>query len=162
MLSLKAGQKIYERFEKSCGGNITPDAVDKLTNDEIKSIGTASSKVRSIRCITNAVVNKELFFNKFELMSDMEVVKELIKYYGIGMWTAKMFLIFVLDRNDVLPFEDVAFLQSYRWMYKTDDCTKVSVENRCKKWKPYSSIAARYLYRALDSGLTQNEFHLFK
>jgi len=47
-------------------------------------------------------------------------------------------------------------------MYKTNDKTKESIIKKCQKWKPYSSIAARYLYRALDMGLTKEEFHLYK
>lgn len=73
-----------------------------------------------------------------------------------------MYLLFVLDRQDILPFEDAAFLQSYCWMYKTNDKTKEAIIKRCKKWKPYSSVAARYLYRALDMGFTKQEFHLYK
>jgi len=73
-----------------------------------------------------------------------------------------MYLIFVLDRQDILPTEDTAFIQSYEWLYKTTDRSKESIEKRCKKWKPYSSIATRYLYRALDAGFTKEEFHLFK
>lgn len=73
-----------------------------------------------------------------------------------------MYLLFVLNRQDILPYEDGAFLQSYRWMYKTKECTAQSVMKRCSKWKPYSSLASQYLYRALDMGLTKTEFHLFK
>lgn len=73
-----------------------------------------------------------------------------------------MYLIFVLDRQDILPYEDVTFLQSYEWMYKTKDRSKESIAKRCKKWNPYSSIASRYLYHALDLGLTKEEFHLYK
>lgn len=69
---------------------------------------------------------------------------------------------FVLDRQDILPIEDGAFLQSYKWLYKTDDISRTSIEKKCKKWKPYSSIATRYLYRALDIGMTKREFHLYK
>ncbi|MCQ2195876.1 MAG: hypothetical protein MJZ28_13140, partial [Paludibacteraceae bacterium] len=67
----------------------------------------------------------------------------------------------VLGRQDILPYEDGAFLQSYRWMYKTTDCAPQTIMKRCAKWKPYSSIASRFLYRALDMGLTKKEFHLF-
>lgn len=95
-------------------------------------------------------------------MNDADVMKNLTSLKGIGNWTAKMYLIFVLDRPDILPTEDVAFLQAYEWLYKTKDRSKESVEKRCKKWKPYSSVAARYLYRALDNGLTKEEFHLYK
>ncbi len=73
-----------------------------------------------------------------------------------------MYLIFVLNRQDVLPWEDGAFLQSYRWMYKTEDSSRKAVEQKCRKWKPYLAIAARFLYRALDEGFTKSEFHLFK
>lgn len=95
-------------------------------------------------------------------LSDSEILKKLTALRGIGTWTAKMYLIFVLDRQDILPFEDGAFLQSYRWLYNTTDTTPASVKKKCAKWKPYSSIAARYLYRILDLGLTKEDFHLFK
>lgn len=66
-----------------------------------------------------------------------------------------------MNRQDVLPLEDVAFLQGYRWIYKTKNVTPDSIIRKCDKWKPYSSIAARYLYCALDIGLTKEEFHLY-
>ena len=95
-------------------------------------------------------------------LSDQEIITQLTRFHGIGNWTAKMFLLFVLDRPDILPVEDGAFLQTYRWMYKTSDCSEKSVNKKCKKWKPYSSIASRYFYKALHMGLTKEEFHLFK
>ena len=162
MLSIKAGKRIYARLEDLCGDDITPEAVSYFSEDEIRTIGTSSSKARYITGLANSVLNGDLDFSRYESMSDKEVIKDLIQFHGIGQWTAKMYLIFVLDRQDVLPYEDVAFLQGYKWAYKTDDVSKATIEKRCKKWKPYSSIAARYLYRALDEGLTKNEFHLFK
>ena len=115
-----------------------------------------------IRSLTTAVISGILVFDDLINQTDEEIIHELTSFRGIGTWTAKMFLIFGLNRPDVLPYEDAAFLQSYKWMYKTSDCSKESIMKRCKKWKPYSSIAARYLYRALDYGLTKDEFHLFK
>ena len=162
MLSIKAGQKIYARLEELCNGNVTPDIVASLSDEEIRSIGTSKSKVSYIRNITNVIVSRELDLGNLTQQTDVEVTAALTKIRGIGNWTAKMYLIFVLNRPDILPWEDGAFLQSYRWMYKTDDCSRKSVEQKCRKWKPYSSIAARFLYRALDAGLTKSEFHLFK
>lgn len=162
MLSIKAGQKIYARLKDLCNGDITPDIVASLSDEEIRSIGTSKSKVSYIRNITNAIVSRELDLGNLAQQTDVEVTDALTKIRGIGNWTAKMYLIFVLNRSDILPWEDGAFLQSYRWMYKTDDCSPKSVEQKCRKWKPYSSIAARFLYRALDAGLTKSAFHLFK
>ena len=162
MLSIKAGRKIYERLETLCGARITPQSVSALSDEAIRSTGTSNAKVSYIRTITDAVLSGSLCFDKLRELSDEAVIKELTALRGIGTWTTKMYLIFVLDRQDVLPFEDGAFLQSYRWLYNTTDSTPASVKKKCAKWKPYSSIAARYLYRILDLGLTKEDFHLFK
>lgn len=72
---------------------------------------------------------------------------------GIGRWAADMFLIFYLERPDILPVEDGAVRQVFRWLYSaplTDDNVREVV---CSLWKPYSSTAVRYMYRALNSGL---------
>lgn len=162
MLSIKAGNKIFSRLVDLCDGKITPSKVNKLSDDQIKSIGTANSKVSFIKSITNAVLNSELDFNSLKGMNDSDVFKYLTSFKGIGKWTANMYLIFVLNRMDILPTNDAAFLQSYEWLYKTTDHSDISIRKKCKKWKPYSSIASRYLYRALDSGLTKEQFHLYK
>lgn len=162
MLSINAGQKILSRLEAMCDGDISPDKINSFTLDEIQTIGTSSAKAGYIKRLTEAVISGVLNFDTLEQLSDKDVIKELTKLRGIGEWTAHMYLIFVLNRMDVLPTTDVAFLQVYSWLYKTDDCSKQSVIKKCQKWKPYSSIVARYFYRILDSGLTKEEFHLFK
>jgi len=162
MLSIKAGAKIYSRLEELCNGNITPDNVNNLSNEQLKSIGTSNAKVTYIKGLTDAILSGKLDLSTLEYMDDVTVTKELTRLKGIGNWTAKMYLIFVLDRQDILPFEDAAFLQGYAWAYKTTDFSPSSIKTKCRKWKPYSSIAARYMYRALDAGLTREEFHLFK
>lgn len=162
MLSIKAGNSIFCRLENLCNGSITIDSISKLSDAQIRSTGTSAAKVTYIRNLTNDISSGSLNLNALSAMSDEQIIKRLTLIQGIGNWTAKMYLIFVLNRPDILPFEDGAFLQVYRWMYKTDDCTKTSITKRCKKWKPYSSLASRYLYRALDYGFTKKEFHFFK
>ena len=162
MLSIKAGQKIYNNLLNLCNGMITPISVSQLSDNQIKEIGTSYAKVEYIKYLTTAILSDTLILSNLPLMTDLEVIKELTTIRGIGNWTAKMYLIFVLDRPDILPFEDAAFLQSYCWLYKTTDRSQKSIKKKCNKWKPYSSIAARYLYRALDNGLTKREFHLYK
>lgn len=162
MLSVKAAAKIYARLEQLCNGSVTVDAILSLTDEQLIGIGTSSAKASYIRGIANAVSTGMLDFSSLATMPDDAVIKTLTAFRGIGIWTAKMYLLFVLNRQDILPLEDVAFLQAYGWLYKTQDRSRSSVEKKCRKWKPYSSIAARYLYRALDDGYTKQEFHLFK
>ena len=162
MLSVIAGNAIFNRLNSLCNEEITPEVVAGLSDAQIRSIGTSNTKVSFIRSITNSVLSGELNFPDLENMSDDEVLRTLISIRGIGTWTAKMYLLFVLNRENILPFEDVAFLQAYQWLYKTSDRSSNAVIKKCKKWSQYSSYAARYLYRALDTGLTKEEFHLFK
>lgn len=162
MLSIKVGRKIYDRLLALCDGKITPTAINKLSDEQIKSTGTSTAKVDYIRSVTNAVMENRLDFSSLSEIKDQEIIKKLVSLRGVGYWTAKMYLIFVLDRPDVLPYEDAAFLQSYSWLYKTTDKTPTSIQKKCSKWHPYSSTAVRYLYQALDMGLTKEEFHLHK
>ncbi len=113
MLSIKAGAKIYGRLKDLCDGEVLPERIDQLTDEQIKNIGTSNSKVSYIRSLTGKVISGDFNLETFEHHDDDEVYKKLLSLRGIGSWTAKMYLIFVLDRQDILPYEDVAFLQSY-------------------------------------------------
>lgn len=162
MLRNSVADRIFARLQELCHGEITPAVISSLTDEQILSIGTARSKVNYIRSVTDVVQSGNLIFSELAEMTDDEVMRKLTSIRGIGNWSAKMYLIFALDRKDILPYEDTAFLQAYGWLYKTNDYSPEAVKKRCKKWKPYSSIAARYMYRALDMGLTKREFHLYK
>lgn len=162
MLSTKTAAQIFDRLCVLCNGNISPAAINQLSDLEIKSIGTSSSKVNTIRLLTNAVIDGSINLSALPELSVSEIISILTSVKGIGNWTAKMFLIFSMNELDVLLFEDAAFLQSYQWMYNTSNTDATAVKLKCKKWSPYSSIAARYLYRALDAGLTKEPFHLYK
>ena len=155
MLSAKAVDKIYNRLVDLCNGKLTAKAVSQLSFEEVKSIGTATSKVKYIQAFTTAVLNKEIDLFSLTKLSDQEVYKELTKIPGIGNWTANMYLIFVHNRQDILPYDDAAFLQAYKWLYNARKLDKKTIINKCKLWKPFSSIGARYLYKALDTGLTK-------
>lgn len=96
MLSIKAGMKIYTRFEELCNGNISPQVVNQLTIEQIKTTGTSLNKATYIKALTDAVLVGNLNFSDFRTMSDSEVIDKLTSIKGIGKWTAKMYLIFVL------------------------------------------------------------------
>lgn len=162
MLSSKVAVKISERLENACNQSIEPEIVLKITEEDMRAMGMSVNKARAIKNLALEIINGNIFFEQFSKLDDNSIIRELTKLKGIGVWTAKMYLIFVLDRQDILPYEDMAFLQSYSWMYKTSDLKRKSIEKKCKKWKPYTSIGARYLYKALDLGLTKQEFHLYK
>ena len=155
MLSNKVADIMSERIRVLYKGSITPNKTTKLTDNQIKSIRISSSKVKFIRELTNNVKNKKIDFESKSKLSDNEAIKQLTSIHGIGSWSAKMYLIFVLNRQDILSYENMAFIQGYKWCYRTSNINKKSITKKFKKFIPYRSIAARYLYKALDSGYTK-------
>ena len=153
MLSVKAAERIFGRITSLCPAGVSPDAIACLSIEQLRGCGVSTRKAAAILSLARAVLSGELDLAALEAMSDADVTAKLTSLRGIGSWTAKMYLIFVLEREDVLPFEDGAFLQAYRWLYESADCSRRAVEERCAAWKPHSSAAARFLYQALDTGL---------
>lgn len=162
MLANHVAAILTARLAHQCHGTITPVAVAALSDAAIRQVGLSRSKVAYIRHLTTAVTTGTVDFARYPTLSDQAVIANLTQIKGIGQWSAKMYLIFALDRPNVLPYEDVAFLQGYGWVYKTRDYRASAVQKKCHKWQPYASYAARYLYRARDLGLTKHPFHLFK
>jgi DNA-3-methyladenine glycosylase II len=153
MLSKKAASTIQERLLERCVRAICADSIAALSIEDLRTIGVSANKAMSISSLYSSL--QELNPESFPLLTDTEIIKRITSLRGLGAWSAKMYLIFVLDRQDILPFEDGAFLQAYRWLYSARSLKKQSIERRCRKWHPYASIGARYLYLALDTGLTK-------
>lgn len=155
MLSSTVKKIIVSRLVVLCENVLTPEKVSELNIAQLRNIGLSKSKANYIINLANLVKSREITFEKFYNLTDDEIIAELTKIRGIGNWTAKMYLIFYLQRENVLPYEDAAFLQAYKWLYNTKLTSPKSISRRCKRWQPYTSIGAKYLYIALDSGLTK-------
>lgn len=155
MLSNKVADKLVDRLYDLCEGQITADRIESLGIERIKSIGISMQKAQYIVLFCDYIKKNPDYLYLLESQDDATVIKSLTSLRGIGNWTAKMYLLFVLNRPSVIPFEDGAFLQSYKWLYNARILSPKAIERRCKKWHPYESYGARYLYRVLDYGMTR-------
>ena len=157
MLSNKVADIIIGRMDGICGGDVSCQKVLSLGFEKIRAIGLSRTKTDSILGFAGLVDGTPGFFQELELLPEAEVLSRLTGIRGIGNWTVKMYLIFSLDKPDILPHEDGAFLQVYKWLYQTEEVSAKSIAERCRPWSPCSSIAARYLYRVLDSDLMDDK-----
>jgi hypothetical protein len=90
------------------------------------------------------------------------LLNKITSIKGLGIWSAKMFLIFVLGRENIIPFEDMAYIQSFLWYNNYLEIpNKNTILDICNKWTPYNSIVARYFYKALDKGFTQKSYNSY-
>jgi len=153
MLSMKAGRAIESRLRELCEGNYTPESLACIPAESIKSCGMSLRKAQSLKTLAEYALANDL--EALAELTDEDVYKELIQLPGIGKWTCDMFLLFYLERPDVLPIEDGALRQAFEWLYGVPIVSKEAQEVVCTLWHPYSSTAVRYLYRALNTGLVK-------
>ena len=97
---------------------ITPKNVIKTPHEVLRSVGLSNAKARYIRNIAEAVESKLLRFHDLPLMEDEEVVEHLIQIKGIGRWTAEMFLMFTLGRENVFSHGDLGLRNAMKKLYK--------------------------------------------
>ncbi|WP_044932600.1 DNA-3-methyladenine glycosylase family protein [Oribacterium sp. NK2B42] len=160
MMSNIVANRIKDKVIDACGGIVAPKAILRMGVDGLHQSGVSVSKSGYILGLAQLVENEPDFFNPLAYMSDEEAIAKLTAIRGIGSWTAKMYLLFYLNRPDIIPLEDAAFRQVFRWLYQMDDLSSSNIEEVCVQWSPYASTAARYLYKALNSGLTKKEIDI--
>ena len=129
-------------------GNITPQEVQAVDFDALKACGLSAQKTKYIK--HNAEIWHELPIYDFHEMSDEEVIAELTKLYGIGRWTAEMFLMFSLARPDVFSYGDLGLMQSLYENYRYRPHWNRKIEATVEKWSPHRTLASLALWRHKD------------
>lgn len=151
-LSIKAANSIVERIKSHCK-IIKPDAINKMTDAELKVCGVSRPKISFIRDLTGRVINKEMNLDELKTKNDDDVIKILTEVKGIGQWTAEMFLIFSLGRTNVLSLLDVSIKRAINWLYCYE---KVNYDDLFKLWSPYNTIASLYLWEIVNRNYINN------
>ncbi|OGG11883.1 hypothetical protein A2Z00_00330 [Candidatus Gottesmanbacteria bacterium RBG_13_45_10] len=151
-LSDKAGATIFKRFVHLFPhGKVTPQSLMRLSDTQIRAVGPSGSKVQFLKSLARSVIAKEIVFTALETLSDEDVRKELVKLKGIGPWTAEMFLMFSLGREDVFSYGDLGLRRAIQKLYNfKKEPTKRQMEKVTNRWMPYRTYACRILWRSLE------------
>ncbi|MBI4066414.1 DNA-3-methyladenine glycosylase 2 family protein [Candidatus Gottesmanbacteria bacterium] len=151
-LSGRVADVLFDRFEKLFSRKrVTPRAVLRRSEETLRSTGMSWSKARFIRDLAQHVLTKSVKLDQLAQLTDEDVIRELIKVKGIGPWTAEMFLMFTLGRQDVFSYGDLGLRNAIKKLYgfKKDPTVK-QMERIADKWRPYRTYAARILWKSLD------------
>lgn len=151
-LSEKAGATIYGRFEALFhGGEITPERILEIHEDTFRGVGMSYSKARFVRSLAESVLQKEIDLDELPKLSNDDVIATLTKLKGIGPWTAEMFLMFTLGREDVFSYGDLGLKRAIQKLYKfKSEPTVAQIAKIEKKWSPYRTYACRILWKSLS------------
>lgn len=145
-VSFKAAITIKERFLKMIN-NLDNLEVLQIHSDDIQSIGISYRKVEYIKNVYEYFQKSN--FN-FQESSEDDVIKELTKIRGIGLWSAQMFLIFVLYRINIFSKGDLALMNSLKINYQIDIKNTDHVDKLIDKWSPYKTVASLILWKSIE------------
>jgi DNA-3-methyladenine glycosylase II len=149
-ISVKAAAKIMERFEATT--QMDPTVAAQLTDEQSKAIGLSGQKYRYITDLAEHFVRDSMVFNHLETLSDDEVITELTRIKGIGVWTAQMFLMFTLVRPDIFAPDDRGLQLAIQKLYDLPAVPPRSeLEAIASKWAPYRTAASWHLWGLLDN-----------
>ena len=147
-----AARTIFNRFKQAAGGELTPESILKMRLPKLRKCGLSKQKIAYIRDLAQRTTKGEVNFAALPAMSDAEVIATLTQIKGIGDWTAHMFLIFALQRPNVLPIGDLGVRIAIRKAYRKRKLpSPKQMEKIAKGWHPYCSVASWYLWRSLDA-----------
>lgn len=154
-LSNKASSTISLNIESIHGARpFRPEKILGIEDIKLRQCGISYGKIKSIKGLADACVNNDLSMQLLEAMTDDEVFRKLTSFWGIGSWTAEIFMMFGLKRLDILAKNDAGLIRAHKKLYPNSPSIEVTSIN----WSPYKAVAAWYLWKYLDSD-QQDQFN---
>ncbi|MFZ0418264.1 MAG: DNA-3-methyladenine glycosylase [Candidatus Sulfotelmatobacter sp.] len=170
-LNGKAAETIFQRFAALAGEPLTPEGILKLSDEQMRSAGLSKQKSAYLKDLAAKTAAGLLDFPRLSNLPDAEVIEHLTQVKGIGVWTAQMFLMFTLKRENVLPTGDfgvrMAMYRHYLDVQRARAAKKSAakkarkrkiklptpeqMEKIAKCWEPYRSVACWYLWQSIDT-----------
>jgi DNA-3-methyladenine glycosylase II len=153
-LSVSAARAIYGRL--TARFHDRPPTPQEILADEPEELraaaGLSRAKVGYLRSLAEHVIAGDLELDRLDELSDDEVIAKLTAVKGIGEWSAHMFLMFHLERPDVLPVGDLGIRRAIERAYGLDALPDAAaIEKLAEPWRPYRTLACRYLWRSLQN-----------
>jgi DNA-3-methyladenine glycosylase II len=153
-LSVLAARAIYGRLTERFGGRPpTPQELLAEEPEELRAaVGLSRAKVGFLRSLAEHVISGELELTRLDRLPDEEVIAELVAVKGLGEWTSHMFLMFHLERPDVLAVGDLGIRRAVERAYGLPALpAPAEVERIGEPWRPHRTLACRYLWRSLQN-----------
>lgn len=155
-LSGRAARTIYRRFLALYPGNRfpTPDALLATSEERLRSAGLSRAKAASLRDLARHFAERRVVPRRFRGASERAIADCLTQVRGIGPWSVDMFLIFALNRPDVLPVGDLGVRKGMQVYFGRRQLPEPrAMEKLAEPWQPYRSVASWYMWRVAENGL---------
>jgi DNA-3-methyladenine glycosylase II len=154
-LSVKVADVIFNRFLALFPDSYPhPEQVLSIEFERLRGVGLSNQKANYLRNVAQFSLENDLEDRDWDSMSEAEIIEFLTQIKGVGKWTVEMLLMFTLGRLDVLPVDDLGIQQGMQKLFlieETGKNLKTRMVELAEPWRPYRTIACRYLWRYKDS-----------
>ena len=152
-LSTKAARSIYARLTAVFDDRApTPEELISTDEDLMRACGLSRPKVRYLRDLAERVISGELDLRVLHDLPDEEVIRQITAVKGLGLWSADMFLMFHLGREDVLPVGDLGVRRAAEKAYDLPEIPdSETLQHLARPWSPHRTLASFYLWESLET-----------
>lgn len=150
-LAGKAASAIFTRFENLVGGKVKPEKVIEFPDQSFRDVGLSWAKAKYVKDLATKVKSGAVTLTNLDTLDDESVIAELTKVKGIGRWTAEMFLLFTLHRENIFSMGDLGLRKGFVKLYGVDNPTDEQIEAIVSRWSPYKSYGSIGLWHHLDN-----------
>lgn len=150
-ISTKAAATVHKRLSQAIENEITPEKILNTSPDVFRIAGLSRQKSKYMTALAEAFIQNQDSYDRIHEMSNEEVIKLLTEIKGIGVWTAQMFMMFNLLREDIFPIGDLGIRRSMeKHFYGSEIQENEILIERAEIWAPHRTVASFYLWRGLD------------
>lgn len=137
-------ERLFDRFE------VTPETLLAAEDEALREVGLSSQKIGYVRNVAEAFESGKVSTERYAAFGDEEVVADLTEIKGVGDWTARIFLMFVLGREDVFPVGDLGIRKAMAEMFGMERTDRTAMVETAERWAPHRTYASLYLWRSVD------------
>lgn len=150
-ISVKAAQSVWLRLVSQVD-RMAPASILDLTIEKLRSAGLSARKAEYLHALATEFHHERMGEDGWASATDDEIIQKLIAVRGVGRWTAEMFLIFHLQRPNVLPLDDVGLINGISHAYYSGEpVSRSDVRELAQAWTPFSTVATWYIWRSLEA-----------
>ncbi len=159
-ISDKVRETIWQRVCSALKNEVTPEKIIEINDNELRKVGLSERKINYIKILASAVISEDINFYDFKKLTNEEIIKKLTALKGIGQWTAEMYLIFSLGRENVFSKGDGTIRRTIQWMYDLKKLPSPEILIKYfSSWTQYATIVSSYLWKSIELGLVQKPFN---
>jgi len=138
--------RVEDRLDKK---TFNPKDIETISNENLRSCGISNAKISYIKGLSQILLKEPTYFENLKQNNEEEILKQLCKIKGIGIWTASIFAMGSLHYDNIFPYGDVTLIKAIKNIYGEN----ILIEDVISKWSPYKSFGCRILWQWVDKGM---------